>query len=177
MNRMGKKVIETERLLLQEFVTDDAPFLLELLNTPAWLKYIGDRGVRNLEQARDYARNRLIQSYARLGYGLFVTRLKDTHEPIGMCGVLKRDSLEDPDLGFAFLPSFGKLGYAFEAAHATLQFASRKLRMKTIVAITQADNDNSIRLLTKLGFGFEKTVVLAGDTQTLMLYRWRENHR
>jgi RimJ/RimL family protein N-acetyltransferase len=169
---MGKKVIETERLILQEFVTDDAPFLLELLNTPAWLKFIGDRGVHNLDQARDYAKNRLMHSYSRVGYGLFVTRLKETNAPIGMCGVLKRDTLEDPDLGFAFLPAYMKNGYAYEAASATVQFANRKLRMKKIVAITQADNDNSIRLLTKLGFGFEKTVVLAGDTQTLMLYRW-----
>lgn len=171
MKTIGKKVIETERLILQEFVTDDAPFLLELLNTPEWLKYIGDRGVRNLEQAREYAKNRLIHSYARVGYGLFVTRLKDTLQPIGMCGVLKRDALEDPDLGFAFLPAFGKNGYAFEAAHATVQFAHKKLKMKNIVAITQADNSNSIRLLTKLGFNFERTVVLSGETQTLMLYR------
>lgn len=172
MRSMGKKVIETDRLILQEFVTEDAPFLLELLNTPSWLKYIGDRGVHTIDQARDYARNRLIHSYARVGYGLFVTRLKESHAPIGMCGVLKRDTLEDPDLGFAFLPEYGKNGYAYEAASATVDFANKKLKMKRIVAITQADNNNSIRLLTKLGFGFEKTVVLAGDSQTLMLYRW-----
>lgn len=165
-----KYIAETERLRLREFTVDDAPFLLELLNTPGWLQFIGDRGVRTIEDAKMYAEKKLISSYARFGYGLYCVETKDTRKPIGMCGLVRRDALENADVGFAFLPDWSRAGYALEATTAVLLFAKKKIRNKKLLAITQADNDRSIRLLTKLGFTFEKTTILPGEDQTLMLY-------
>ena len=164
-----KFVAETDRLKLREFSKEDAPFLLELLNTPAWIKFIGDRNVRTLDEARDYASNRLITSYHRFGFGLYMVQLKD-NTPIGMCGLVRREALEDVDLGFAFLPEYNGLGYAKEASTAVMDLAKKKVKTKRLVAITMVDNSNSINLLRKLGFNFEKTVNFPGEEQTLMMY-------
>lgn len=165
-----KFVAETDRLKLREFIKDDAPFLLELLNTPAWIKYIGDRNVRTIDDARDYAATRLITSYHRFGFGLYMVQKKDDSTPIGMCGLVRREALEDVDLGFAFLPQYQGLGYATEAGAATMELAKKKVKSKRLVAITMVDNSHSISLLQKLGFNFEKTVNFPGEDQTLMMY-------
>jgi RimJ/RimL family protein N-acetyltransferase len=164
-----KFVAETDRLKLREFTKEDAPFLLELLNTPEWLKFIGDRNVKTIDEARDYASNRLISSYHRFGFGLYMVELKDS-TPIGMCGLVRREALEDVDLGFAFLPKFTGLGYAQEASNAAMDVARKKVKSKRLVAITMVDNENSINLLRKLGFNFERTVNFPGEEQTLMMY-------
>lgn len=156
-------IFETERLVVSQFALGDAPFILELLNEPDWLRFIGDRGVRNLDDARGYIQRATLDMYARLGFGLYRVALKADGTPIGMCGLLKRDSLPDVDIGFAFLARHRGRGYAREAAEATLAHARKSHGLKRILAITAPDNASSICLLEKLGFTYEKTVQLSAD--------------
>jgi len=154
-------VLDTERLRLRTLGEDDAAFILELVNEPSWLQFIGDRGVRSVEQARDYIVKGPMAMFARHGFGLYLTELKDGSEPIGICGLIQRDSLPDVDLGFAFLPRFWGRGYAREAAAAALAHGLGALGLKRIVAITSPDNQRSIRLLERIGFGHERRVALS----------------
>jgi [ribosomal protein S5]-alanine N-acetyltransferase len=153
-------VLQTERLILRQLKVDDAAFMLALLNDPAWLQYIGDRGVRTLEQAEVYLRNGAIAMYARSGFGLWMVELKNTHRPIGICGLIKRDTLPDVDLGFAFTTDFRGGGYAFEAATGTMEYAREALGMQRVIAIVSPENARSIGLLERLGFRFEKSLRL-----------------
>ncbi len=153
-------VLETARLRLRRLTPADAPFILELLNDPLFLRFVGDKGVRTVEGARDYIVNGPAASYARHGFGLFHVALKDSGTPIGMCGLLKRDGLEDVDVGFAYLPQFGGQGYATEAALGTLQYAHAVLGLERIVAITAPDNLASQNVLRKIGLRYEKTIKL-----------------
>lgn len=164
------KVLETERLILRRLATDDAAFILELVNDPSWLRFIGDKGVRTLDDARDYILNGPIEMYARLGFGLYLTELKNGSVPIGICGLLKRDSLDDVDIGFAFLPKYRSKGYAYEAAAAAMAYGRRELGLNRIVAITSVDNHASERLLQKLGFEFERMVSLPDDAEEVSLF-------
>ncbi|MBT2738369.1 GNAT family N-acetyltransferase [Bacillus sp. ISL-7] len=165
------KVIETERLILRCLTPEDAAFILELLNDPSWIRFIGDRGVRTLEDARNYIVTGPMEMYSRLGFGLYMTELKDAGmTPVGICGLIKRDSLEDVDLGFAFLTRFQAKGYGFEVASATLVHGREQLGLKRIVAITSKDNDGSSRLLEKVGMKFERMIVLAHDPEELKLF-------
>ena len=150
-------VLETERLLLRHFDTGDAPFILALLNEPSFLRYIGDKKVRTLDDARQYILNGPVATYERHGFGLYQVELKDSHTPIGMCGLLKREELPQPDIGFAFLPDFWNKGFAFEAAAAVLNDARKRMKLDRVLAIVNPDNEPSIRLLEKLGFRFERT--------------------
>ncbi len=164
------KVLETDRLILRWMTADDAPFILELVNEPSWLHFIGDRGVRTMEDARNYIRNGPIEMYARVGFGLYLTELKPDHVPIGICGLLKRDSLEDVDIGFANLPRFWGQGYAYEAASAVMDYGMRVLGHKRIVAVTSRGNEPSVRLLEKLGLRFERMVRLGEDASEVQLF-------
>ena len=110
--------LQTQRLLLRRFTVDDAEFILTLLNEPSFLRYIGDKKVRNLDDARQYILNGPVASYEQNGFGLCLVELRESHTPIGMCGLLKRAELSDPDIGFALLPDFWNKGFAFEAATA-----------------------------------------------------------
>ncbi len=163
-------VFETERLVLRRVTEEDAPFILELLNDPDWLRYIGDRKVRTLEDARGYIQTGPMAMYARHGLGLYLTELKDGGAPIGLCGLLRRDGLADPDIGFAFLPAFRGRGYASEAAAATLEYAKNTLSLKKVVAITSPDNGRSGRLLDKLGMRFERMIRLAPEADEVKLF-------
>lgn len=163
-------ILETERLILREFKTDDAGFILELLNNPTWLQFIGDRGVTTINDAGKYISDKLINSYTTNGFGLYMTILKNGNIPIGMCGLIKRDTLEDVDIGFALSPAFTGKGYAFEAAFATLKYAKNVLKLQRIIAITTADNTNSINVLKKLNLNFENMVRLPNDDAELMLF-------
>ncbi len=154
-------VVETERLLLSRLTAEDAPFILELLTQPSFLQYIGDRGVRDLDTARGYIEN-VSASYARFSFGLYRVTLKATGEPVGMCGLLKRDSLDDVDIGYAILERFWRHGYAYEAAAAMIDYGLNQLRLPRIVAITDPSNTASIRLLEKLGLRFDRMVHLPG---------------
>ena len=163
-------VLETERLSLRQFTADDAQFILKLLNEPSFLRYIGDKQVRNLEDARAYILNGPVASYERNGFGLYLVELKESYTPLGMCGFLKRDELPDPDIGFAFVPKFWGKGFAFEAAAAVLEDARRRLKLERILAITSLDNEASIKLLERLGFRFERVIKLAADREQVRLF-------
>jgi RimJ/RimL family protein N-acetyltransferase len=163
-------ILETNRLSLKEFTREDAFFIIELLNSPGWLQFIGDRNVKTNEQAIAYLENGPLKSYSDNKFGLWMVELKETKTAIGMCGLIKRDSLENPDIGFAFLPSYVGKGYAFEIASATLAFAKDTLGIQKISAITVGSNSRSIRLLEKTGFRFIKTFRFPGSEENLSLY-------
>ena len=162
--------LETSRLTLRPFTRDDAEFLLELVNVPEFHEHIGDRGIRTLEQAREYLDSKLKETYERHGFGLMRVALKETDQSIGMAGVLKREALEDPDLGYAFLPAHWRKGYAFEACEASLQHARETLGFKRVLAAVSPANTPSIRLLEKLGFTYERMVSLGDEEDPIKLY-------
>lgn len=164
------KVLETNRLVLRCLGMDDAEFIFKLLNEPSFLRYIGDKGVRSLDDARKYILQGPVDSYERFGFGLYLAELKQTRVPIGICGFLKRASLQDVDIGFAFLPQFWQQGYAFESASAVMAYGRDVLRLRRIVAITNPDNDASIRLLEKLGLRFERRARLTVDAPDIHLF-------
>ena len=163
-------VLETDRLILRKLAMDDAEFILELLNEPSFLHFIGDKGVRTLADAREYILRGPIASYERHGFGLYLTVLKEGAVPIGMCGLLKRESLADVDIGFAFLPRFWAKGYALESALAVKAYGLDILGLKRIVAITNPDNEASIRLLEKLGLKYEHMIRLSEGAPEIKLY-------
>ncbi len=158
-------VLETDRLVLLRLELSDAQFVFRLVNEPAWLRFIGDKGVRTLDAARDYITKSLVAMYERLGFGLYLTELKGAGVPVGVCGLIKRDSLEDVDIGFAFLPEFRGRGYAYESASAVMAYGKETFGLKRLVAITSPDNYDSARLLEKLGFSFERMVKLSDDDE------------
>ena len=163
-------ILETERLLLRQLSTEDAEFILELLNEPSWIQNIGDRGVRTLEDARAYILNGPVASYAKNGFGLYLVVMKETNESMGMCGLIKRDTLDDVDIGYAFLPKFWGKGYAVEAAQAIKEYAKNGIGLRRLVAIVDPANEASIRVLEKLGLQFEKMVKLSEDDIELKLF-------
>lgn len=164
------KILETERLILRRVTVEDSEFILELLNDPSWLRFIGDKGVRTLDAARDYILKSLVAMYERLGFGLYLTELKSEGVPVGICGLIKRDSLEDVDIGFAFLPKFRGEGYAYESAAAVMAYGKRTFGLNRLVAITSPGNYPAAKLLEKLGFNFEGMVKLSGDSEEISLF-------
>ena len=164
------KVLETERLTLRRFTTEDAAFVLELVNDPAWLEHIGDRNVRTLEDARSYLEKGTLAMYERMGFGMYVVTLKDSEKPIGTCGLVKRDGLDDVDIGFAFLPRFRGRGFALESAAAVLEHGKTALGLKRIVAIVSPANHRSIKVLESIGLQFDRTMKLPGDDEEIRLY-------
>jgi RimJ/RimL family protein N-acetyltransferase len=163
------KLFETDRLALRRLTPDDDAFILELLNDPLFLRFVGDKGVRTLADAREYITHGPMASYAQHGFGLFHVSLKHDGTPIGMCGLLKREVLEDVDIGFAYLPQFSGQGYGTEAARATLDYGRTVLGLKRIVAITAPDNEGSQNILRKIGLRHEKTLKLpAYKTESLL---------
>jgi [ribosomal protein S5]-alanine N-acetyltransferase len=166
----GAFVLRSRRLELLEFCLGDDQFVLRLLNDASFLRFIGDKGVRTLEDARAYITQGPMESYRRHGYGLYLVRLRADGTPIGMCGLVKREGLEDPDIGFAFLPQFHSKGHATEAAEAVLDHGRRRLGLARIVAIAAPDNQASIAVLERAGLRFERMVRLPADTRDLKLY-------
>jgi RimJ/RimL family protein N-acetyltransferase len=164
------KVLETERLTLRQLTVEDDAFIFELVNDPDWLRFIGDRGVRTLEDARSYILNGPVAMYERVGFGLYLVELKGDGIPIGMWGLIKREGLDDVDIGFAYLPKYRSQGYAYEAASAVLAYGQREFGLTRIVAITTIDNELSVRLLIRLGFVFEKLIQLPNDSEELKLF-------
>ncbi len=164
------KILETDRLLLRELTPDDAAFILVLLNEPGWLQFIGDKNVHSLDDARNYIFNGPMAMYRAHGLGLYLVEQKTDGVPIGMCGLIKRDWLDDIDIGFAFLSQFGNQGFAAESAAATLEHARKVMGLKRIVAITTHNNLRSIRLLEKIGLVFEDMIAVPYDTEKLALY-------
>lgn len=150
--------------------TNDAEFMLQLLNEPSWLRFIGDRGVRTLDDARAYILNGPVEMYERLGFGFYIVELKKSEIPIGICGLVKREYLDDVDIGYALLPQYWAKGYAYEAASAVLKYAMDELKFKRIVAITSPDNHKSAGLLEKLGLRFERMVMPPGAETQVKLF-------
>ena len=163
-------VAETERLRVRWLNAGDSAFILELVNEPSWIQFIGDKGVKTPEDAVRYIENGPVAMYKRMGFGLYMVELRDVGEPIGMCGLIKREGLNDVDLGFAFLPRFWRNGYAFESASAVMCYGRKVLGLRRIVAILSPDNHRSSKLLEKLGFCCEGTVKLRPDDEELKLY-------
>ena len=163
-------VLKTERLILRQFSSDDVQFILDLLNEPSFIQNIGDRGVQTLEDARSYILRVPVASYERHGFGLYLVILKESGESIGMCGLIKREELKDVDIGYAFLPKYWSKGYAVESAFAVKEYARAVIGLKRLVAITDPENQGSIRVLENLGFRFEKMVRLSEDDIELKLF-------
>jgi [ribosomal protein S5]-alanine N-acetyltransferase len=165
-------VLHTRRLLLREFTFEDEAFVLDLLNEPGFLRYIGDKGVRTLGEARQYLQKGPMDSYRRNGFGLYAVciRAGGSAAPVGMCGLVKREGLTDPDIGFAFLERHWGQGYAAESAAAVLDQGTRVLKLPRIVAITSPDNLGSIRVLEKIGLKFDRLMRLTEDSKQVKLF-------
>ncbi|MEO7723428.1 MAG: GNAT family N-acetyltransferase [Chthoniobacterales bacterium] len=162
--------LETTRLRLRPMVEEDAAFLLEVLNEPAFIRNVGDRGVRTVEDAAHYLRERITAQYERFDFGMWLVELSKTGEPVGICGLIKRDNLEEVDLGFSFLERFWSRGYALEAAAAALRAAWEVAKLSRLVAIVAPHNIASVRLLEKLGFLLENKIRLAPEAEELLLF-------
>jgi len=163
-------LLQTGRLRLRELDEHDAAFMLELLNEPGWIRFIGDRGIRTEEAARDYLRRGPMKMYRERGFGLWCVEVKPAGTPVGICGLIKRDGLEDVDIGFAFLARHERQGYGVESARAVMAHARGALGLQRIVAITSVDNHGSIGLLEKIGLRFEKMVTMPGDDEEIKLF-------
>lgn len=164
-------MLETERLTLRHLSPErDAEFVLRLLNEPSFIQYIGDKGVRTLDDARAYIRNGPVKSYEENGFGLFRVGLKQSDAAIGICGLIKRDSLSAPDIGFAFLPEHWNQGYARESAEAVMEYARDPLHLDRILAITSPDNEASGKLLGKIGLRFQNLIRLSAEADEVKLF-------
>ena len=164
-------MIESNRLILALLGKADVPFILELLNSPGWLEFIGDRGVKTEEDALAYIQNGPLSDFDKHGFCLFKVSLKGSDIPIGLCGLLKRDFLDHPDIGFAFLGEYSGQGYALESSQAVLAWADKQLGIDKVLAITKTDNKRSIGLLEKLGLSYERMVQYP-DGASLCLYSY-----
>ncbi|MGA8143090.1 MAG: GNAT family N-acetyltransferase [Candidatus Acidiferrales bacterium] len=164
------KILETERLSLRRLADTDAAFILELLNEAAFIQNIGDKGVRTLDDARRYILNGPVASYGQFGFGLYLAELKETGEAIGICGLLKREALEDVDIGFAFLEKYWSKGFASESAGAVMEYGRGALGIGRIVAIVSPENHGSIRVLGKIGLQFERMIRMPGAEEEIKLF-------
>ena len=164
------RVLQTRRLTVRHFDRGDAAFILKLLNEPSWLQYIGDKGIKTLADAERYIQDVLLSMYDRLGFGLYLVESTGSGESLGMCGLVKRDSLQDVDLGFAFLAKFWGHGYAYESATAVMSHAKMPLGLDRLAAITLPTNQAASRLLKKLGFTLERTIAATSGGEDLLLY-------
>ncbi len=165
-------IIETHRLVLREATVDDAKFMHQILNDPDFIQFVGDRGIKTLDDARTDLENRVIKSYREHGFGFYITCLRGSMIPIGLCGLAKRDFLDDVDVGFAFLPEYRKAGYAYESAAAVIEYAKSRLGLNRIVAMVSPDNGRSIALLEKLGLSYDRPFRHPDDEKDIALYSW-----
>lgn len=163
-------IAETPRLIISKITLKDSAFFLELVNTPQWLKYIGDRQIKTVTDAKNYLRNVTLKSYDDFGFGFYKLQIKDTKKTIGICGLVKRKQLDDVEIGFALLPEFENKGFGYEASIAVLDLAKEKFQIKKITAITLPTNKISVKLLEKLGLTFEKKVKPFEYDEELLLF-------
>jgi RimJ/RimL family protein N-acetyltransferase len=163
-------VLETQRLLLSRLSYDHCEFIFELVNEPTFKRFIGDKDVNSLEDAREYLREGPIGGYEKFGYGLFLVTLKDTEKPAGICGLVRREEFDDPDIGFAFLRRYRRNGYAGESVEAVLEYGFGSLELRRIIAMADPDNEPSVRLLERLGFVYEREVRMPDDDQDISLF-------
>ena len=163
-------ITETPRTLLRLLAEDDAPFVVELLNDPDFLKFIGDKGVRTMDDAKAYVRNGPMASYATYGFGLFLVVRKADRIPIGFCGLLQREYLPVPDIGYAFLPAHRGAGFAVESDTAVLEYGRRTHGLSRVMAMTHPDNVGSIRVLERLGLNFDRRFRPETDPHDVLLF-------
>ena len=163
---------ETQRTTIEKITLSDAPFFLTLVNSPGWLQFIGDRNINNEDDARRYLENGFLRSYEQNRFGYYIIIKKETQEPIGTCGFLKKPSLENPDFGFAFLPDYSGQGYAFESCQAALEFGIQAFNFDVLDAVTMPNNERSILLLQRLGFRRVRQVKTDPADDELVLFRW-----
>lgn len=171
MNKVYKS-FETERLFLSPTSKNDSDFIFELMNTPKWIKNVGDRNINSIEDAEKYIEDKMLSQLERLGYSNYTVVTKKDNQKIGVCGLYNREELEGIDIGFAFLPQFEKKGFAFESANKIKEVAKSEFNLDKINAITIKENKSSIKLLEKLGFNFMKIVSLPNDDEELLLYQF-----
>jgi len=166
----NEQTLQTKRLRLRWFAPGDAELLLAVWNDPAFVRNVGDRGIRTLEQAGDALASGPLKLYAEHGYGPYRVALADDDEPIGLCGLFKREYLDDPDIGFAVLPDFCGQGFAYEAAIAVMDHARHGLGLGRVTAIVSPGNTRSVALIEKLGLRFETMVTPPGEGKEICLY-------
>ena len=162
--------LETRRLALRWLTTGDAGLLLAIWNDPAFVRYVGDRGIRTISEAQEAMEAGVLMLYAKYGYGPFRVALKESDRPIGICGLFRRDGLDCPDLGYSILPEYCGKGFASEAASAVLDYARSTLALDRVIAIISPDNAASIGLIGKLGFEFERMHTMPGDDSAVRVY-------
>ncbi len=166
-------VLETQRLLLRRVTLDDADLMLSIWNDPAFVRYVGDRGVRTIEQAKTALTEGVLRLFERYGYGPFCVVRKTDGMRIGICGLFRREVLDDPDIGFALLPQYCGSGFAGEAARAVVAHARDDLGIDMLTAIVSPDNAPSVGLIGKLGFSFDRGITMPGEEQEISLYSMR----
>ena len=165
------QIITTQRLIISKVTLKDAPFFVELMNTPSWLKFIGDRNIKTVEDAENNLKNGILNSYETSGYGFYkVTQKSDPNKPIGIAGLVKRKELEHTDIGFGFLPDFEGKGFGYESSMAIMQLAKHTFKLSRILAITDPENKSSIHLLEKLGLSFQNSIYPFVDNEELLLF-------
>lgn len=163
--------LETERLQLRWLTEDDAGLMLAIWNDPAFIRYVGDRGIRTLDEALTAMNEGVLKLYRDFGYGPYRVALRDSDEAMGICGLFKRDNLEHPDIGYGFLPAFCGRGYAFEAARAVVRHAFGHMKLPELYAIVTPENARSVHLLEKLGMSAGESIRMPGDDEDVVLYR------
>ncbi len=164
--------LQTERTIIETISLDDADFFVSLVNTPDWLRFIGDRRVKTADEAKQFLQSGFLRSYRENGFGYYLVRTLD-RDPIGICGFLKKPELTNVDFGFAFLPEFCGRGFGFESATAVLDYGATAYRFRVLDAVTLPDNKSSIRLLSKLGFIRQCADDDQNEAETVELYRWK----
>ncbi len=164
-------ILETKRLFIRRLVREDAEFILRLLNEPSWLEFIGDKNVYSLNDAKKYIELAPMAMYERYGFGLFLVCAKETSAPMGLCGLMKRDNLDNADLGYAFLPEFWHNGFALEAVESVIDYAKNTHQLSRILALSKSSNAASIKLLNKVGFLFDRDLKLLEDEENLQIYQ------
>ena len=167
---VGPQELETPRLVMRRLVPDDAAFFFALVTDPAWIRYIGNKNLKNVEAARRSLIDGPIAMYERTGHGLLRVDRREDGAPLGICGLIKRDTLPDVDIGFAFLPQHRGHGYAAESAREAMRHAREDLRLRRLVAIASPENADSLRLLERLGLRRERTFSMPGETRMTALY-------
>lgn len=163
-------MLETERLRLRKMTLDDAGLMLAVWNDPAFVRYVGDRGIRTTEDAQDAMQKGALHLYDTYGYGPYRIALKDGDTPIGICGLFRRDGLDEPDIGYSTLPDFCGKGYAFEAATAVVAYAHAELTLERLIAIISPGNEASLSLIRKLGFEFERMHTMPNDDDEICIF-------
>jgi ribosomal-protein-alanine N-acetyltransferase len=163
--------LKTERLALRPFNLGDAAFVIELVNSPGWIQFIGDRNIHSIADAEHYISNNHLENYKEKGFGYWVIFCKENLKiPIGICGLMKRDGLEHMDIGYALLPKFEGLGYATEAAQSVLTFGFNTLKATRILAISDVENIGSAKVLQKIGMALERKIKVTTDEPELYLF-------